>query len=101
MVKPKPEGGDQPGDQRDGADVQGAVKEALTDLYALSTHLTRPHLRRTDTETVYLLMGIRSLSLLRAVEHGLGGPAPITTRVLIRPMLEVNLLIRFFSEGFR
>src|SRR4051794_35769199 len=46
---------------------------------------------------VVIALALRSRSLYSSFLHSLNGPAPIAALALIRPLVEINILLRFIS----
>lgn len=74
------------------------AQRAEEELLELAAAFDEP-VARSDYRLALLLLGHRSRTLFRAFLHLQAGPVPVATRSLIRPMVEINILIRFLRKN--
>lgn len=75
-----------------------ALKTAESELLQLASALDAS-VERGEYALALLLLGQRSRTLFRAFLELQEGEVPLAGRALIRPMVEINLLVRFLSKN--
>jgi hypothetical protein len=79
------------------AEAQDKARRAESELLELAAAFDEP-VARSEYPLTLLLLGHRSRTLFRAFLHLQTGSVPVAARALIRPMVEINILIRFLRQ---
>jgi hypothetical protein len=80
------------------AQAQDKAQRPEMELLELAAAFDEP-IARSEYPLTLLLLGHRSRTLFRAFMDLQTGPVPVAARALIRPMVEINILIRFLRKN--
>ena len=76
-----------------------ALPEAERQIERLTTAFDGPF--ANDPVTVaFMLLGIRCRTFHRGIVHSLEGPSPRSAEPTLRALIEANLLLRYFEQGY-
>ena len=75
------------------------VEQAERALLELARALDRAFQSDSRFHHVVIALGQRSRSLYMAFVHCMEGPAPVASMAILRPLVEINILVRFLGQA--